>query len=303
MLAPTDVSLEAARLQPRGARTGADLALLTAVTMVCFAGNSLLCRLALRGGGIDAASFTAVRLGAAAAVMSVLARLAGAARAPAGSWTSAAVLFGYAIAFSFAYVQIDAGLGALLLFGAVQITMVGWGILRGERPSAVEWLGLAVALAGLFVLSHPGTSASPVAGVGLMLLAGVAWGTFSLRGRGSPDPLQATAAIFARTLPFVAATVAIAFAINHPHLSLQGVVAGLVSGGVTSGIGYVLWYRALKRLTSLQAASVQLTVPVIAALGGVVFLGEHPTLRLVGAAVLILGGIALSIVAHTRSAR
>jgi len=281
--------------------TRPNVALLTAVTMVCFAGNSLLCRLALRGGGIDPASFTAVRLGAAAAVMSVLARLAGGARAPAGSWTSAAVLFGYAIAFSLAYVQIDAGLGALLLFGAVQVTMVGWGILRGERPGTVEWMGLLVALGGLAVLSHPGTSVSSPVGVGLMLLSGAAWGTFSLRGRQNPDPLQATAAIFVRTLPLVAVLVAIAFVVNHPHLSLSGVVAGLVSGGVTSGLGYVLWYRALTRLTALQAASVQLTVPVLAALGGVAFLGERPTLRLVGAAVLILGGIALSIVAHTRS--
>ena len=197
--------------------------------------------------------------------------------------------------------QIDAGLGALLLFGAVQVTMVGWGIVRGERPGTAEWMGLLVALAGLAVLSHPGPSVSPPVGVGLMLLSGVAWGTFSLRGRRNPNPLVVTAAIFVRTLPFVAVLVAIAFVVSHPHLSLSGVVAGLVSGGVTSGLGYVLWYRALSRLTALQAASVQLTVPVIAAMGGVAFLGERPTLRLVGAAVLILGGIALSIVAHTRS--
>src|SRR5262249_45745831 len=291
----------AIRRTPGLRRARPHLAVLTSVTMVCFAGNSLLSRLALRGGGIDAASFTAVRLGAAAVVLSVLARLAGAARAPAGSWTSAAVLFGYAIAFSLAYVQIDAGVGALLLFGAVQVTMVGWGIIRGERPGAAEWAGLLVALLGLVLLSHPGTSASPLGGVPLMFLAGVGWGIFSLRGRRSDDSLQATAAIFARTLPFVAAMVAVAFVVNHPHLSLPGVVAGVVSGGVTSGLGYVLWYRALSRLTALQAASVQLTVPVLAALGGVVFLGERPTLRLLGGAALVLGGIALSIVAHVRS--
>lgn len=277
-----------------------NVALLTTVAMICFAGNSLLCRLALRGGAIDAASFTAVRLGSAAVVMALLARLGRHQPAHGGSWTSAAVLFGYAIAFSLAYVQIGAGIGALLLFGAVQVTMIGWGLLKGERPGLLEWIGILLAVAGLVLLTRPGISGSPLTGMALMLLAGVGWGIYSLRGRRSADPLQTTAANFARTVPMVAALVAISFAVERPHLSATGVAAGIASGGATSGIGYVIWYRALSRLTAVQAASVQLTVPVLAAAGGVAFLSERLTLRLVGAAVLILGGIALAIFKHAR---
>jgi drug/metabolite transporter (DMT)-like permease len=270
-------------------------ALLTTLAMLCFAGNSLLCRLALRGGAIDASSFTAVRLGSAALVMAVLARVGGKGRAHGGSWSSAVVLFIYAIAFSLAYLQIGAGLGALLLFGAVQVTMIAWGLLQGERPDSAEWSGLALAILGLLVLTHPSVSGSPLGGMALMLLAGVGWGTYSLRGRRSGDPLQTTAANFVRTVPLVLVMVAISFAVEHPHLSTTGVLAGVASGAITSGIGYAIWYRALTRLSAVQAATVQLTVPVIAAAGGVLFLGERVTLELVGAAVLILGGIALAI--------
>ncbi|HVP61329.1 MAG TPA: DMT family transporter [Myxococcaceae bacterium] len=274
--------------------------LLTAVAMVCFAGNSLLCRLALRNAAIDPASFTAVRLGSAALVMTVLARLGGQGRAQAGGWTSAAVLFVYAIAFSLAYVQVGAGLGALLLFGAVQLTMVGWGLVKGERPGTSEWAGLALAILGLLLLTHPSVSGSPLKGIALMLLAGVGWGIYSLRGRRAADPLQTTAANFARTVPLVAVMVAISFLVERPHLSPTGVAAGVASGAVTSGIGYVIWYRALSSLTALQAATVQLTVPVLAAAGGVLFLGERVTLELVGAAALILGGLAVVILSRTR---
>jgi drug/metabolite transporter (DMT)-like permease len=280
--------------------TGRQIALLTTLAMLCFAGNSLLCRLALRGGAIDAPSFTAVRLGSAALVMAALARLGAQGRAHGGSWISAAVLFGYAIAFSLAYVQIGAGLGALLLFGAVQLTMIGWGLVRGERPGTAEWSGLALALVGLLLLTNPSVSGSPPGGMALMLLAGLGWGIYSLRGRRAADPLQTTASNFARTVPLVLAMVAVSFLVERPHLSTTGVVAGVTSGAVTSGIGYVIWYRALSKLSSLQAATVQLTVPVIAALGGVAFLGERITLRLLGAGVLVLGGIAVVILGRGR---
>jgi len=285
---------------PRHELAGRQIALLTTLAMICFAGNSLLCRLALRGGAIDASSFTAVRLGSAALMLSLLARLGNPGRSHTGSWTSALALFGYALAFSLAYVQIGAGLGALLLFGAVQLTMIGWGLAKGERPRSTEWFGLTLALVGLLLLTNPSVSGSPLGGMALMLLAGVGWGTYSLRGRGATDPLRTTAANFARTVPLVLALVAISFLVERPHLSTPGVVAGLVSGAITSGIGYVIWYRALSGLTALQAATVQLTVPVIAALGGVAFLGEHITLRLVGAGALVLGGIAVVIFSRSR---
>jgi len=280
--------------------TPRELALLTTLAMICFAGNSLLCRLALRGGAIDASSFTAVRFGSAALVMGVLAWLGARGRPHGGSWISAAVLFGYAIAFSLAYVQIGAGLGALLLFGAVQLTMIGWGLVKGERPGAAEWSGLALALLGLLLLTNPSVSGAPAAGIVLMLLAGLGWGIYSLRGRRAADPLQTTASNFARTVPFLLVMVAVSFLVERPHLSTTGVVAGLVSGAVTSGIGYVIWYRALSKLSALKAATVQLTVPVIAALGGVAFLGEQITLRLLGAGVLVLGGIAVVILSRGR---
>jgi len=278
------------------------VALLTAVAMVCFAGNSLLCRVAVRGGAIDPSSFAVVRFGSAALVMWLLARLGGPDREHGGSWASAASLFIYAITFSLAYLRIGAGLGALLLFGAVQLTMVGWGLIQGERPGVAEWIGLLLALAGLLLLTHPGVSEAPPAGVALMVLAGVGWGIYSLRGRGSTDPLRTTAANFVRMVPMLAALVAVSVLVERPHLSTPGVTAAVVSGAVTSGLGYWIWYRALAGLTAVQAASVQLSVPVLAAAGGIAFLGEVLTLRLVAAAVLILGGIALAIVQHARSA-
>jgi drug/metabolite transporter (DMT)-like permease len=178
--------------------------------------------------------------------------------------------------------------------------MIGWGLLKGERPRAAEWVGILLAVVGLVLLTRPGISGSPLGGMALMLVAGVGWGAYSLRGRGSADPLQTTATNFVRTVPMVAAMVAISFVVEHPHLSTTGVAAAIASGGVTSGIGYVIWYRALSRLTAVQAASVQLTVPVIAAAGGILFLSERLTLRVVGAAALILGGIGLAIYEHAR---
>ena len=257
----------------------------TALALLAFAGNSLLCRLALRDGGIDAASFTAIRLAAGALALLALTR----GRAwRAGSWRSAAALFVYAIAFSCAYLGLPAAGGALLLFGAVQASMIGAGLYRGERLTALQWLGFALALGGLVGLVLPGLSAPPPGAALLMILAGIAWGVYSLRGRGGGDPLQATAGNFLR------AAVPGVLVVLVPHevaLGARGVACALASGAITSGIGYAIWYSALPHLRATQAATVQLAVPVIAALGGAALLGEAFTLRLLLAGVAILAGV------------
>lgn len=273
------------------ARTAA----LTGAALIGFAANSILCRLALGSRRIDAASFTGIRLLAGAVALAVLVRLA---RAPSearrsGSWISAAALFGYAAAFSFAYLQLGAGPGALILFGTVQATMIGWGCVRGRRPGIVEGGGIAIALIGLCALTLPGASAPDPLGSGLMALAGIAWGVYSLRGQGSSFPLAATADNFARSLPFAGALVLATVAAAHP--SREGVAFAVLSGAITSGVCYSLWYAALRRLATTQAAVVQLSVPLLAALGGVVLLGEPLTLRLALSGALILGGVALAL--------
>jgi drug/metabolite transporter (DMT)-like permease len=272
-----------------------ETAALTAAALTGFAANSLLCRIALRSGSIDAASFTAVRLASGAVVLSVLARATGGNRQHSGSWTSAAALFVYALAFSFSYLQVSAGVGALLLFGAVQFTMIGWGIARGERPGLAQWTGIALAVGGLVVLTSPGVHASPALGMALMATAGVAWGVYSLRGRGSARPLETTAANFQRTLPMVAIALAVSLAVAPAHATTEGVLLAVGSGSIASGIGYALWYRALPGLSATQAASLQLLVPLLAAAGAVPVLNESVSLRLAAAAALILGGIGLSI--------
>ena len=272
-----------------GARTAA----LTGAALAGFAANSILCRWALGLRQIDAASFTGIRLLSGALALAIL---AGAARPPAkvaGGWVSAAALFAYAAAFSFAYLRLGAGLGALILFGTVQATMIGWGIARGRRPGLLEWAGLAVALAGLTVLSLPGFTAPDPAGAGLMTLAGIAWGVYSLRGRGSADPLGDTAGNFARSLPFGIALVLTTT--STAHVTLQGALIAVVSGAVTSGVCYSFWYAALRRLTATTAAIVQLTVPLMAALGGLALIGELISIRLAIAGALILGGVALAL--------
>ncbi len=270
-------------------------AALTAAALVGFAANSLLCRLALKAGAIDAASFTAIRLGAGAVVLTLVARVLGRWSEHSGSWVSAAALFMYAIAFSLSYRMIGATVGPLVLFGAVQITMIGWGIVRGERPSRVQWAGIALAVCGLVVLTLPGLTASPALGMGLMAAAGIAWGIYSLRGRASAHPLTTTAANFLRTLPMVAPTLALSLAAAPAHLTIKGVLLAASSGVIASGLGYALWYRALPGLTATQAASVQLLVPILAASAAVPILSEAVTLRLVVSAALVLGGIGLSI--------
>jgi drug/metabolite transporter (DMT)-like permease len=243
--------------------------------------------MALQGGSIDAASFTGIRLVSGAIVLAILAR----GRGEGGSWLSAAALFAYAAAFSFAYLRIPAGLGALILFGVVQVTMIGWGWIRGARPGVLEWIGLAVAFGGLVVLARPGLTAPDPAGAGLMALAGVAWGVYSLRGRTTQRPLAATAGNFVRSVPAALLLVAIAF--PHVKISATGTLLAILSGAIASGVGYSLWYAALPHLPATRAAVIQLAVPLLAAAGGVALLGEAPSLRLAISAFAILGGVAL----------
>jgi len=272
----------------------------TGLTLVAFASNSILCRLALAGGHIDPATFTEVRLmsGIITLLLVVWWRHPGTRVRASGSWFSATVLFLYAISFSYAYVSLNAGMGALILFGAVQITMIGWALFLGEHPRPMEWVGLIAAFAGLVYLVSPGVSAPSPVGAVLMAAAGVAWGVYSLRGRGPDQPLVDTAGNFLRTLPAVVVLALLSY--RHMMVSAEGIGLAVLSGAVASGLGYVIWYVALKGLTSTQAATVQLAVPVIAGLGGVVLLDETLTLRLALAAVMILGGIALALAAHRR---
>ncbi|SAL78075.1 EamA-like transporter family protein [Caballeronia peredens] len=271
------------------------VALLTVVAMLAFAGNSLLCRLALKGTQIDAATFTLVRIAAATLVLWVI-LVARSGERRAGSWPSALALIVYAAAFSYAYVRLAAGTGALLLFGAVQATMIGYGLFKGERLAAAQWLGLVLALAGLVWLVLPGLAAPEPFSSVLMIAAGAGWGVYSLRGRGLADPVAATAGNFLRALPFALAVSALAFA--HARVDGPGFACAVASGALTSGMGYIVWYAALKDLRPATAATVQLSVPVVTAAGGVLLLGEMLTARLVVSSVAILGGIALVVLSR-----
>jgi drug/metabolite transporter (DMT)-like permease len=272
---------------------------LTALAMIAFAGNSLLCRVALKDTGIDAASFTSIRLASGAATLWLVVTLVRGAQSGKGNWWSALALFAYAAGFSFAYASLTAATGALLLFGAVQATMIGHGLWRGERFRKPQLLGLALALGGLIGLLLPGLSAPPALGSALMLGAGVAWGVYSLRGKGAGDPTRVTAGNFLRAVPFAAALSVVTM--NGASVDSAGFGYAVASGALTSGLGYAIWYTALPALKATQAATVQLSVPVIAALGGIALLGEPLTLRLVVASCAILGGIALVILEKRRT--
>jgi drug/metabolite transporter (DMT)-like permease len=272
--------------------------LLTATTMVFFAANSLLARLALRDGEIDGGSFTAVRIAAGAAVLSLLVSLRTEGLSSLrhhGSWGAAAALFGYAIAFSLAYLWLEASTGALILFASVQITMTTAGLLRGERPHATEWAGLALALSGLVYLLSPGLTRPSPAGALLMTVSGFAWGCYSLAARTARSPTIATAGNFVRATSMAAVALVAVWATGRAHAGAAGLELAIVSGGVTSGLGYVIWYMALRDLTATRAAIAQLTVPVIAAAAGVLLLQEPMTWRLVLAGAAILGGVALAL--------
>ncbi|MDQ6861674.1 MAG: DMT family transporter, partial [Verrucomicrobiota bacterium] len=262
----------------------------TLLAMIAFAANSLLCRFALKQTSIDAASFTAVRIAAGAATLWCIALTRRVSLGKAGTWPSALALFVYAAAFSFAYRTLSAGTGALLLFAAVQATMILWGRYRGERLHAMQFVGLGVAFCGLVVLVFPGISAPPLIGSLLMLSAGVAWGVYSLRGKRGGDPTLMTTGNFIRAVPF-ALVLAVA-STSSLRLDITGVIYALLSGAIASGLGYVIWYMVLPHLAAANAATVQLTVPVIAAAGGILFLHEPLTMRFVFAALAVLGGIA-----------
>lgn len=286
---------------PAGAVPGTlKTALAAGAALVAFAANSLLCRVALAAGTIDPAAFTALRLASGAVMLWLLVAVRARATAPGlrGSWISAAALFAYAAPFSFAYLTLGAGTGALILFAAVQATMILAGLRSGERPTWVQWAGLALALGGLVWLVSPGLSAPSPVGALLMVLAGASWGIYSLRGRDVADPVAATAGNFVRSTPLVLVFVALLL----PRLTLSplGAMWAVISGAVTSGLGYVVWYEAVRGLSATRAAIVQLAAPVLAALGGVAFLAETISLRLLLSGAAILGGVALAMVSRER---
>ncbi len=272
--------------------------MLTVVTMTFFAANSLLARFALRAGEIDAGSFTAVRIGAGAAALALLSsfrREESSAARQHGSLRAAFALFCYAITFSYAYLLLNASTGALVLFAAVQITMLGIAIAGGERPRSSEWIGSAVASGGLVYLAFPGLTAPSGIGVLLMAASGTAWGYYSIAAKGERSPIAATAGNFARAVPLAAGTLIVIWGFGKPHASTPGVWIAAVSGAVTSGLGYAIWYLTLKDLRTGLAAIVQLTVPVLTAAAGVILLGEPLTWRVVLASGAILGGVALAL--------
>ena len=269
------------------------LVALTALAMIAFAGNSLLCRIALKQTSIDAASFTTIRLASGALMLWLLSRARRSPHAGDGNWLSALALFGYAAGFSFAYLSLTAATGALLLFGAVQVTMIGHGVWAGERLQRLQMVGMLLAFGGLVGLLLPGLTAPPLNGALLMLGAGAAWGVYSLRGRGAGDPTMVTAGNFLRAVPFAAALSVLM--LGGSSLDRAGIWYAVGSGALASGIGYSIWYTTLPSLKATSAATVQLSVPVIAAIGGILLLGESMSLRLVLASVAILGGISLVI--------
>ncbi len=299
----------------------------TIFALIAFAFNSILCRLALRGDTIDAASFTGVRLASGAIVLVILSYLVGKGRnlsgsegafytgenadqetkntlpgarvsALRGSWTSAICLFSYAICFSLAYINLTAGTGALILFGSVQMTMMIVTVARGERPRLLEWLGLVTAISGFVYLVLPGLESPPLSSSLLMVVAGASWAMYTLRGRASGNPLADTTGNFIRTIPFAA--VAVMLFVPNLHLSNRGMLFAILSGAIASGIGYTFWYTALRHHTATRAAVLQLAVPIITATIGILFLAEEWTTRLLIAAILILGGIAITIFGRKR---
>lgn len=266
---------------------------LTTLALLAFAGNSILCRYALKEGAIDAASFSTVRLLAGAIFLFILVSFKNKPQSylAQGSWTGAIWLFIYAASFSFAYISLDTGIGALILFGAVQVTMILVSLIQGKHLSRFEWMGLITAFGGLLVLLLPGAGAPSLWGFGLMALSGIAWGLYSLSGRGSSDPLLTTAGNFYRTIPLIIVLTMITF--NQAHITTEGLVLAIVTGAITSGLGYAIWYAALKNLQISQASIVQLSVPIIAALGGVVISQETISVQLLLSSLLVLGGLIL----------
>lgn len=276
------------------------LFLLTALAMTAFAANSVLARLAMATGEAGGWSFSLIRLVSGAVMLALIVRPKKA--LVSGSWFSAVALLVYAAAFSFAYLTLATGTGALILFALVQITMIGYGLARGERLGALQWLGVALALAGLVWLLSPGLDAPPLGGALLMAISGIAWGVYSLRGRGRSDATANTAGNFLRAAGLAVALSAVIFLLQpEPVPSAAGIGYAVTSGAITSGLGYAIWYAALRDLTASLAAVSQLTVPAIAAAGGVIFLAEPLTLRFILSVLCILAGVALaSLARHVR---
>ena len=270
---------------------------MTLVAMIAFAGNSLLCRAALAQTSIDPASFTSIRLVSGALVLWLFfhfkKRELNTTLMIEGNWLSAICLFSYAAAFSFAYLKLTTATGALLLFGSVQLTMLSYGFIRGERLCARQLIGLLGAFSGLLILLLPGLESPPIDAALLMVLSGMAWGIYSIQGRNAKNPIAATMGNFARSIiPTLGLSIIF---ISQAALEFEGVLLAIASGTLASGFGYVVWYAVLPRLASMTAASVQLSVPIIAGLGGVIFLGELISLRLFISSVAVLGGIAMVI--------
>jgi len=269
--------------------------LYTGCALIAFAFNSILCRLALKTGEIDAAGFTTIRLLSGALALITISYFSGgkAEKMKLGNWLSAFLLFAYAICFSFAYISLTAGTGALILFGCVQLTMILAALVKGEKPKILEWVGMCVALGGLIYLVFPGLTSPPLFSSALMAFAGISWGIYTLRGKGSSDPLGDTTGNFVRSAPMI--IIAVLPFLSGMHLSGTGILLAVLSGAAASGIGYTVWYTVLKHHTTTRSAVLQLAVPVLAAAGGIIFLSETLTVRLLTAAVLILSGIALTI--------
>ncbi len=279
--------------------TALSVAAAAVLALVAFASNSILCRGALGAHAIAALPFTVVRLACGAATLALVARGRGRVIAPpVRRWEGALALFAYAACFSFAYLRIGAGIGALVLFAVTQATMIGWGLLRGERPSGLEWLGIAVALGGLAALTAPGATAPDPLGVVLMAAAGAGWGAYSLLGRGAGDPIAANASAFARAL-LPAAALALLPGADRAWTG-RGLALAAVSGAIASGLGYSLWYAALPHLTRTRAAAVQLAVPALAAAAAVLVLGERATPRLLVCGGVITAGVALALLGRAR---
>ena len=273
--------------------------LLTALTMVTFAGNSLLCRLALNSYNMDPASFTSIRLITGAITLWLLTAKKLQIK-DHGSWPSALALFAYAACFSFAYVNLSASMGALLLFGAVQVTMISYGITHGEKLAKAQVTGLLAAIAGFAYLLWPGLSAPPLIPSSIMILSGIAWGAYSLLGKGALNPASVTAGNFLRSVPFTIVLSLVSIILTQEtstgsSLGLPAILIATTSGAVTSGLGYTLWYKVLPMLKSTSASTVQLSVPIITAFAGIIFLNESMSQRLLISSLAILGGITLVI--------
>ena len=291
-------------------------AVFTVFALLAFAANSILCRLALGSASVDAATFTLIRLASGAAALIALQGLIGRVHsgAPASSaapdpaptprnrWNSAALLFLYAGPFSYAYLSLGVATGALILFPSAQFTLLVGAILAGEKLHAFEAIGITIALAGFIYLISPGLHAPSPVGSALMVVAGIAWGLYSLRGRGSRDPIGATTGNFVRSVPFALLVGAVAFTVHKAHVDARGTCLAVASGAIASGLGYASWYAALRHLSAIRAAALQVTVPIIAALGGFLLLSEPLTTRLLVSAPLILIGVALAIGARLKSA-